>query len=183
MTAKDVLLTVSGTIDPDLPRAIADGRRPRADYLEMAEVFSADLLDHREALATSGWMGRAVRWLLGDDVLLAVACFQRRKRYRIVFTDGEQVGIPYALMTWLARRRPRHVMIGHVLSPRKKQLLHRLTHLERRVDMLAVYARAQRNLAIDRLRYSPDSVMLTPFMVDTRFWTRTLPALLPATVR
>ena len=61
-------------------------------------------------------------------------------------------------------------MIGHVLSPRKKALLHRLLQLRRRVDVVVVYASAQRRFAIDELGYRPDQVVLTPFMVDTDFW-------------
>ncbi|MET0459744.1 MAG: glycosyltransferase family 4 protein [Ilumatobacteraceae bacterium] len=172
MTAgpEGVLLTVSGNVDPDVPAAVAAGRRPRADYAEMAEVFGADIIDYTSAARASGRFGRFLRRLAGDDVLLAVACFRRRRQYRTVFTDGEQVGIPYAALCWLARRRPRHVMIGHVLSPRKKALLHRLLRLQHRVDVVVVYATAQRTFAIEALGYRPDQVVLTPFMVDTDFW-------------
>ncbi|MET0579195.1 MAG: glycosyl transferase family 1, partial [Ilumatobacteraceae bacterium] len=153
MTAgpEGVLLTVSGNVDPDVPAAVAAGRRPRADYAEMAEVFGADIIDYTAAARASGRFGRFLRRLAGDDVLLAVACFRRRRQYRTVFTDGEQVGIPYAALCWLARRRPRHVMIGHVLSPRKKALLHRLLRLQHRVDVVVVYASAQRTFAIEQL--------------------------------
>ncbi|MET0143294.1 MAG: glycosyltransferase family 4 protein [Ilumatobacteraceae bacterium] len=164
------LLTVSGTIDPGVQSTIESGRRPRADYLEMAAAFGADVIDYPEARRATGRIGRLVHRLGGDDAVLALACFRRRRRYRTVFTDGEQVGIPYAVLTWLARRRPRHVMIGHVLSPRKKALIHRLLHLQRRIDIVVVYAQAQRAFAVDQLGYRPDQVVLTPFMVDTAFW-------------
>ena len=87
-----------------------------------------------------------------------------------MFTDGEQVGIPYAAMTRLVRRRPRHVMIGHVLSPRKKSLLHRVLRLQHRVDALVVYATEQARFAVEELGYRRDQVVLSHFMVDTDFW-------------
>lgn len=169
--SRPVLLTVSGTILPDLDDAIAAGRRPRADYLEMAEAFDAEILDHAGARRESGRVGTVIERLAGANALLAWACFRLRKRHRVVFTDGEQVGLPYAAMSWFARRRPRHVMIGHLLSPRKKVLLHRVLRLQRRIDTVVVYASSQRRFAIDTLGYPPERVVLHPFMVDTGFWT------------
>jgi glycosyltransferase involved in cell wall biosynthesis len=165
-----VLLTVSGTIPPDLTTAIEEGRRPRADYLELAREFGADVIDYGETQRARRGGGRAVARVLGEDALLAWECFRRRKRYDVVFTDGEQVGLPFAALLWLSRRRPRHLMIGHRLSPRKKVVLHRMLRLRSRIDRVIVYASAQRRFAIDTLGYPPERVLLTTFMVDTDFW-------------
>jgi glycosyltransferase involved in cell wall biosynthesis len=163
-----VLLTVSGTIPPDLDSEIEQGRRPRADYRELARVLDADVIEYADAVRSR--VGRLLGRILGDDVLLAWACFRRRKRYDVVFTDGEQVGLPFAALTWLTRRRPRHVMIGHRLSPRKKVVLHRLLRLRDRIDRVIVYASAQQRFAVDELGYPAGRVLLTTFMVDTDFW-------------
>lgn len=167
---RPVLLTVSGTIPPDLEDAIAAGRRPRADYLEMSRVFDADLIDHRSAAAATGRLGQIIGRIGGPNATLAWACFRQRKRYRTIFTDGEQVGIPLAALLWFTRRRPRHVMIGHLLSTRPKVLLHRMLGLHRRIDTVVVYASTQVRVAVERLRYGPERVVLHSFMVDTSFW-------------
>ena len=39
------LLTVSGTVPTDLDHQIANGSRPRPDYVALADAMSADLLD------------------------------------------------------------------------------------------------------------------------------------------
>jgi glycosyltransferase involved in cell wall biosynthesis len=111
-----------------------------------------------------------LRRVAGANAVLAWACFRRRKRYRTIFTDGEQIGLPYAALCWLSRRRPRHVMIGHLLSPRKKVLLHRALILGRRIDTVIVYASAQERVAVETLGYPPERVVLSTFMVDTDFW-------------
>ena len=92
----------------------------------------------------------------------------------MIVTDSERAGMLYALLSRLdpRRDRPRHVMIGHRLSPPKKVLAHRLLGLRRRIDDVVVYASPQREVAIERLGYRPEHVVLTPFMVDTRFWSR-----------
>jgi glycosyltransferase involved in cell wall biosynthesis len=167
---RPVLLTVSGTIPTDVHEAIERGRRPRADYIELARTFDADLLDHAEAARTSGRIGRLLARLGGDNLRLAWACYQRRSRYEVVFTDGEQIGLPFAALSRLTRHATRHVTIGHRLSARKKVLVHRLLGLRRRIDRMLVYAELQRQVAVDTLGYRPEQVVLTSFMVDAEFW-------------
>lgn len=136
----------------------------------MQAAFDADLLDRSGVRRALGRLASAIEKVVGADVAMAVACFAQRRRRVVVFTDGEQVGMPYAALCWLTRRRPRHVMIGHRLSASKKVLVHRLLRLQRRIDAVVVYASEQQRFAIERLGYRPDQVVLHPFMVDTSFW-------------
>jgi len=161
---------VSGVIPPDLAADVIHGRRPRVDYVEMASTFGADLLDYGEAWRTSGRFGRLVRLVAGDNALLAWSCYRRRREYDLVFTDGEQIGFPLAAMFHLTRRRPRHLMIVHVLSVPKKVAVFRLLRLRSTIDTLFVYASEQRRFIVERLGVPPDRVVLTPFMVDTGFF-------------
>lgn len=164
------MVTVSGIVPPDLRASIEAGRRPRVDYVEIADALDALLLDRPASRRELGRFGMLVERLAGADVAMALALFRRRRWHGAVFSDGEQVGLPYAALCLVARRRPRHVMIGHRLSPRKKVWLHRLLRLQRRVDMVLVYAETQRRVAVEELGYPPDRVVLHPFMVDTGFW-------------
>ena len=102
-----------------------------------------------------GRVGALLERFAGPNLTLAMACFVNRRRHRVVFTDGEQVGLPFAALCWLTRRRPCHIMIGHRLSARKKVLVHRLLRLQRHVDRVVVYASAQRRFAIEHLGYEP----------------------------
>ena len=82
MSAPSVLLTVSGTIPPTLADDVAAGRRPRADYVVMADAFGAtDLIDHARAAAMTGRLGRVLRRVGGDDAVMAWACFRARRRF------------------------------------------------------------------------------------------------------
>ncbi|HEU4325445.1 MAG TPA: glycosyltransferase family 4 protein [Roseiflexaceae bacterium] len=168
----EVLLTVSGEIAPDTAERIAQGERPRADYFELARTCGADLIDYAEARRTGGMLGRLIERALGRTALLAWACFRRRGAYRAIFTDGEQVGIPLALLLKLAPpgRRPRHLMIAHVLSVKKKLPFFDLLRVQRQIDRILVYATHQRTFALRRWRLPEQQVVWTPFMVDTHFF-------------
>ena len=169
----DVLLTVSGVIDPQIERKIAEGQRPRADYLEMAQAFGADLIDYGEARRSGGWWGRLLERAGGPHLLLAWACFTRRGRYRILFTDGEQVGIPLALLLKLCGRGPghvRHLMIAHILSVEKKMRFFDWLRVHSHIDTFFVYSTWQKRFVEERWRVPPARVVLTPFMVDAGFF-------------
>jgi glycosyltransferase involved in cell wall biosynthesis len=165
------LLTVSGIIGPELADDVARGTRPRVDYLELSRTLDADIIDYGRAQREATFLGRIIGRLAGNNALLAWTCFRQSSRYAVVITDGEQVGLPYAMLTWLLRHRPRHAMIVHVMSVRKKVLMFVTCRLRSRVDQLLVYSTAQRRFAIGRLRMPATQVDLTAFMVDTEFFS------------
>ena len=165
-----VLITVSGRIPNDLDHDIAAGRRPRADYRCIAERLDAAVVDEQVALDACGRVGSIVR-RLGVGPLLAWYAFRNRRRYDVVLTDGEQVGIPLAALTRvLPRHRSRHVMIVHILSVPKKEWLMRLGRLASLVDDYIVYCTPQAEVVHERLGVDSARIHLTPFMVDTTFF-------------
>ena len=98
----DILLTISGQIDPEIETKIAHGERPVADYVAMGKAFPADLMDYPAARQVAGWFGQVLEKIGGANLMLAWACFRVRHQYRVLFTDGEQIGIFLALFFKLA---------------------------------------------------------------------------------
>lgn len=167
-----VLLTVSGTISPEIEAEVKLGKRPRADYLAMAEAFQADLLDYSAARQVTGWLGRLLERLAGPRVMLAWACFVLRKKYRVIFTDGEQIGIPLAVMLKFLNYgpRPAHLMIAHILSVPKKEFIFDVLRIYTHIDRIFVYSTYQEQFIQDRWGLPDERVVFTPFMVDDRFF-------------
>jgi glycosyltransferase involved in cell wall biosynthesis len=170
----DVLLTVSGVIPDGVRDQAAAGRRPLPDYLAMADALGADLVDYAAARRGSA-AGRLLEKAGGRNLMLAWECFRRRGDYRVLFTDGEQVGIPLALLLkllgWVSRRpRPRHAMIVHVLSVPKKLRLMDAFRLHTRIDTFLVYAAWQGRFIRERWGLPAGRVVFTPFMVDADFF-------------
>ncbi len=171
MTAPSVLLTVSGAIPPSLDADVAAGRRPRADYRVIAEALGADVVDSPAAVERSGRAGRLIQRFLGAGAVLGWYCFRRRRDYDVILSDGEQVGLPFALLSRFVRSRgARHVMIVHILSIPKKSLLIRATRTASLIDRYVVYCSAQRDFLTDTLGVPPERVVLSTFMVDTEFF-------------
>jgi glycosyltransferase involved in cell wall biosynthesis len=169
--SKRVLLTVSGVIAADIQDQIAQGRRPRADYLELARGFDADILDYAAARAASGRVGSIIERIGGPSLVLAYACWRMRRRYQAIFTDGEQIGLPLAALLKLTPvARPRHLMLVHVMSePKKTFFLDRLG-VQSCIDRFLTYSTWQQQFIQRRWRLGSDRVLWTPFMVDQNFF-------------
>lgn len=168
---RPVLLTVSGTIPESLDDRVAAGRRPRADYRVLQERFDADLVDAGVALARTGRTGRFIHRFLGVGALLGWFCFRSRRDYDVIVTDGEQVGIPLAVLSRVfGRGRARHMMIVHILSVPKKARLVRWTRSASLIDRYLVYCTWQAEFIHHALRVPRQHIVLSTFMVDTAFF-------------
>jgi glycosyltransferase involved in cell wall biosynthesis len=167
----EVLLTVSGVIAPDTETRVAAGEMPRRDFLELARALPADLVDYGRMRAEASPLGRLIERLAGPNAALAWHCYCQRGRYRVVLTDGEQVGIPLALLLkYLGRRGVRHVMISHVLSVGKKKLFFDRLGIQSHVDRFLVYSIWQKRYIEERWGVAPEGVVLMPFQADSRFF-------------
>jgi glycosyltransferase involved in cell wall biosynthesis len=168
-----ILLTVSSEMDPQIEEKIARGERPLADYIAMARGLPADLMDYRIARKMGGWIGRLLEKIGGPNLMLAWACFSQRRNYPVLFTDGEQVGLPLALLLKIAggKQRARHCMIAHRLSVRKKMVFLDLLRLHSHVDIFFVYATWQADFIRTRWKQPARKVVYIPFMVDACFFS------------
>lgn len=167
----NVLVTVSGIIDPNIEEQIQRSERPRADYVEMAQRFDAELIDYPTARNKAGWFGRMLEKVGGSNLMLAWTCFRQRKNYRVIFTDGEQIGIPLAwLLKYGGGGNTAHLMIAHILSVGKKTLLFDLFGLKKHIDKFFVYSTWQKRFIEDRWKVESEDVVFTPFMVDSDFF-------------
>lgn len=166
------LITVSTVIDDEIETQISQQVRPRADYIEMARTFHADLIDYAEARRIGGRFGQLLEKFGGPNLVLAWASFLQRNNYDLIFTDGEQIGIPLA---WFYRiccaQGAHHVMITHILSVYKKMFFFDVFGLQRYVNTFLVYSTWQKRFIEQRWHVEPERVAYTPFMVDTHFFS------------
>src|SRR5215475_13446336 len=169
--SKRVVLTVSGVIAADIREQIASGKRPRADYLELARSLNAELLDYAAARKIAGRIGAALEKLGGPNLVLAYACWKVRSDYQAIVTDGEQIGLPLAaLLKFTPGGRPRHIMIVHVISEPKKTFFLDWLGVQSCIDRFVTYSRWQQQFIQSRWKLVDSRVVWTPFMVDQNFF-------------
>jgi glycosyltransferase involved in cell wall biosynthesis len=147
---------------------VAANLHPTMDYFALQSSLGADIADYASADADPHPLVRAAR-RAGLDAALAMHGFLRARKYDVIFSNGENVGIPLAALFAMRRARPGHVLIGHRLSPKKKRLLLRALHPQ--MDSIFLYAETQKAYARDVLRIPADRLHLIPFHADTRFYS------------
>src|SRR6185369_1742929 len=105
------------------------------------------------------------------NLVLAYACWKIRKSCQAIVTDGEQVGLPLAaLLKFTPGRRPRHLMIVHVISEPKKTVFLDWLGVQTAIDRFITYSRWQQRFIMERWKLDRSRVLWTPFMVDQKFF-------------
>ncbi len=161
---------------------MAEDRHPVMDYYALADALrqrhgvEVDLLDHAAANADTAPAVRLARKAGGADAALAMLGWTRRRQYDAIFSNGENVGIPLALLLGLTGGGPGHVTIGHRLSAGKKRLFFQTLKAQNQMRTIFVYAQAQSDWATDTLGIAPEKVALIPFHADDRFYRPLLTA-------
>ena len=174
--ATRALLLIPSVLKTGLDADVAADRHPTMDYYALAAALrdrhglAVDVLDYAAVDADTTPAVRLARKLGGRDAALAALAFARRKEYAVIFSNGENVGVPLALLLGLVPRSGGHVTIGHRLSTRKKQVFFRLLKAQRRLDRIFVYAQAQYDWGVDRLGIAHEKLALIPFHADDRFY-------------
>src|SRR4051812_10786694 len=99
-------------------RAPEDGTEgPRHDYEVNLERLNAQMLSQSDIKASR--LGRMLMRLFGAPITLAWFAYRRRTDFDVVFTDGEHVGLPFALLLKASGSRLTHVTIGHRITATK----------------------------------------------------------------
>jgi glycosyltransferase involved in cell wall biosynthesis len=161
------LLLIPSVARRGVEHDVAANAHPTMDYYALQSRLDADLADYAVMEADRHPLVRAAR-LLGRDVALAMHGYVRADQYEVIFSNGENVGLPLAALLKAKSRRPGHVLIGHRLSARKKQLPFRMLHPQ--MDAILVYAQTQKAYAQDVLGIAPDKLHLIAFHADTSFY-------------
>jgi glycosyltransferase involved in cell wall biosynthesis len=167
MIRKRALMLVSAAADARLRREVADGARPRPEYLVLEADHDVELLDWSRL---PGPGRRRSSW---RSVVHVGAALRRLNDHEVVFSDGEHVGIPLALaMRALGITTP-HLVIGHHLSTRAKApLIHNL-RAHQGMTRILVHSSFQRELAHLELGIPMDKLDYVPYYADTEFWRPT----------
>jgi glycosyltransferase involved in cell wall biosynthesis len=177
---RKTLLLIPSVLKTEVDTEVAADRHPIMDYYALANVLrkqyglTVDILDYDAVKNEASFGTRLAGKLGGPDAALAWMGFSRRRAYAAIFSNGENVGVPLALLLGVLPPGPRHVTLGHRLSAGKKQLFFTQLKAQRRLDKIFVYAQSQYEWAVNRLHIAPEKLALIPFHADAGFY-RPLP--------
>ena len=176
-----ILMLIPSVLKTDIAQTVEQNQHPRMDYYALADALREQnagndvvLLDYAALESTPNNIVKAVRRFAGRDAALALLGFLQSKNSDTIFTNGENIGIPLALLLRTLRgrkkRRPGHVTIGHRLSTGKKRLFFGTLGVHREMDMIFVYATAQENYGREQLAIPARKLKLIAFHADDLFY-------------
>jgi glycosyltransferase involved in cell wall biosynthesis len=167
------LIVAAGRFDRALADEIARGREPRLDMFELQRALDvpADrMLDFGDVERSTRPDVRAVRKLLGLSAATAYLAVVERKDADAIFTTGEDIGLPLAMLLKLRKIRVSHTMIAHSLSPLKKRVFFS-AGVGANLDRVLCYASIQERLMLEELGLAPSAVKRINYQADEQFFT------------
>src|SRR4051812_17581239 len=111
------LLLIPSVAKTQIRDDVAAGLHPSMDYHARESALgkergdSVDIFDYGVVDRHRGLSIRLARAFAGRDAALALLGFLSRRYYDAIFTNGENVGVPLALLFRSVRRRPAHITI------------------------------------------------------------------------
>jgi glycosyltransferase involved in cell wall biosynthesis len=162
------LLLINATLNQDAEAAGEAGSAPRKDYDALRQALGSDVID-LTALGEKRWL-RLARRIIGPSGAQALQAWSSAAHYDVIFADRETTGFVLAALFRFRRRRPRLVIIGHLLSPAKKRLFCRVMGLQHVIDCLVVHSSLQKHIARTALGFRSNQVALLPYQTDDQFW-------------
>jgi glycosyltransferase involved in cell wall biosynthesis len=159
-------MLVSDWADEALREEVRQGLRPCPEYLVLEEQFGVELLDWSRLGAARG---RSPFLSLRH----ARAAAARLREFDVVFTDGEHLAIPLAMLMRGTRAgaRPRHLTIGHHLTTRAKRASFRVLGARHRIDRILLHSSQQIRLVPRQLGVPSFKLALLPYAADACFWS------------
>ncbi len=149
-------------------------RFPLMDTAALQRELGADALYYDTGKSNDGRLAQFLHNWFSKDIYLAWRGFRRRRNYDVIYSNGENVSIPLAVLFKFCHRRPAHVLIAHRLSPKKKRPFFRLLKAHHQMDILFMYSTLQMEFAKRELGIADEKLRWIPFQVDADFF-RPLP--------
>lgn len=135
----------------------------------LSRLLGATILDRTDVDRSA--IARVVRRVAGIGPAQGWVAFRCRKQYEVIVTDGEQSGIPLALLLAASRSRTKLMTIGHRLTSPRKRIFLRVFRAAAAMHRIAVHSRHQYEFARSELGIPAQRLAMLPYQVDTDFWT------------
>jgi glycosyltransferase involved in cell wall biosynthesis len=154
----------------ELQRQAAAGERPRKDYVEVARILGAEVVDDSYLTERSTTVARAVARVAGRPAGQVVEAFLRGGDYDLVFAWPERIGLPLALLHRIAHVDRDVVLVAAWSSRAGKAFMLRRLRVHRRLRAIVGCSSAQLEIAATRLGVPRDKLHLLLQPVDELFW-------------
>jgi glycosyltransferase involved in cell wall biosynthesis len=154
----------------ELDRQASIGARPRKDYVELAKVLDADVVDDRFLCDRASLVPAIVARRVSRPAGQAIEAFLRGGSYGHICAWSDRIGLPLALFHKMTGRRRDLVLISSWLSAPKPAFLLRDLQVHTHLRAIVSYSSRQNEIASNRLGVPAHKLHQALQPVDERFW-------------
>jgi glycosyltransferase involved in cell wall biosynthesis len=163
-----VLILLAKHKDASTASAALRREIPRPEYLLLQEGLGADLIDFSDVESSTHPLVRlARRWSFCAG--LAMLAFTLRGRYEQFYCTGEDVGMPFAALMALTRRRDSITCVIHSGGTRSRRLIFRAVPSSVWRNFIAL-SQEQWRVLVDEVGLPRAKVHSLRIWLDTRFY-------------
>ncbi len=157
----------------ELERLAASGKRPKKDYVELARLLNADVIDSHYMQERARFLSRVIARFAGLPAGQICEAYLRRRQYRHVCAWADRLGLPLALLYKLSRSRSSLVLISVWFSNLKKATFLRYLRVHSHLTAIVTPSSVQLEIAVRRLGVPRHKLHHFGQRVDTEFWRPT----------
>lgn len=154
----------------ELARQAALGTRPRVNYVEVARLVDADVMDAYYMAELASPIGRRLASRAGVLAGSLYEAYVIRNRLKHICVWADRAGLPLALMYKLTRSRPDLTLMSVYLSTRKKMLFFRNLRVQSHLGAIVNPSSVQVKFAEQQLHVPSGKLHHVVHGVDERFW-------------
>ncbi|HKJ66919.1 MAG TPA: glycosyltransferase family 4 protein, partial [bacterium] len=134
---------------------------------DLNDALNADVLDERY-LRTLPSIRRYFYRFLPTIIAQIIEAFLVHKKYDVVFSWYEQVGLPFAILQRFARSKVPHVLQSSWMTKGRKRWI--MKHAHKALNHIVFSSSVQSDIAVKELGIPSSRVTTVKYPVDVRFW-------------
>ncbi len=154
----------------ELHRLAVAGQRPRKDYVELARLLNADVIDSDYIEARGTAAARSIARRIGLPAGQIADAFMRRRQYQHICVWSDRLGLSLALLHKLFRSRSDIALISAWPARGRKALLLQQLRVHSHIGVMINDSVLQMEIAAKRLGVPRSKLTVAPQPVDDRFW-------------
>jgi glycosyltransferase involved in cell wall biosynthesis len=164
------LTVVSAKLNrPDLAEAVEMERRDEIPRVSLYQRYlESDLLDERFMMERVPRWRKALYAIVPKPLDQVLEAYVLRKRYDVVITWAERLGLPFAFLLKLTGSRTPHVTLNSWISGGWKARLLKITHSH--ISRILLWSSVQRDYAHNVLKIPADRITFIRYFADQNFW-------------
>ena len=155
----------------ELARQAEAGKRPRKDYVELARLLGADVIDSHHLASRGLSLARVIGGSVNLPLGQVCEVFLRPRRYQTIFAWSDRLGLPLALLLKMTFSRRTLILYSAWLSRPKKAVFLRRLKVQSHLAAVLNYSSVQMDFAAAELAVPAEKLHLALQPVDERFWS------------